>query len=415
MNNIRLKDLPTFIRTTGNDPNHFMLNFLIREIDRTNRASAIVINTFHALERAVVNSLSSTFIPPLYTIGPLHLMLNNQISADDKLKSIGSNLWKEDPECVDWLNSQQPNSVVYVNFGSITVMTAQQLTEFAWGLAKSEKNFLWIIRPDIVSGDTAILPPEFVPETKDRGVLASWCPQEQVLNHPAIGGFLTHSGWNSTIESVSGGVPIICWPFFAEQQTNCWYSRGEWGIGLEIDSDVKREEVEKLVRELMGGEKGKEMKKKAMEWKKAAEEATRAGGSSFLNFDKLLYSSLDWNSLSRIASRSNLLSRGLIGQANISSRASPIAKPNDSPYYIGLDRVSEDSCNSLKNPNGTIHLGLSENRLSLDLIEKWFLQNFNDSILGGGGRGGNRGLSISGIATYQSFDGMPERKEIQTN
>ncbi|KAI7993731.1 7-deoxyloganetin glucosyltransferase [Camellia lanceoleosa] len=155
MNNIRLKDLPTFIRTTGNDPNHFMLNFLIREIDRTNRASAIVINRFHALERAVVDSLSSTFIPPLYTIGPLHLMLNNQISADDKLKSIGSNLWKEDPECVDWLNSQQPNSVVYVNFGSITVMAAQQLTEFTWGLAKSEKNFLWIIRLDIVSGDIA--------------------------------------------------------------------------------------------------------------------------------------------------------------------------------------------------------------------------------------------------------------------
>ncbi|CAL5329592.1 unnamed protein product [Camellia sinensis] len=288
MNNIRLKDLPTFIRTIGNDPNHFMFNFLIRETDRTNRASAIVINTFHALERAVVDSLSSTFIPPLYTIGPLHLMLNNQISANDKLKSIGSNLWKEDPECVDWLNSQQPNSVVYVNFGSITVMTAQQLTEFAWGLAKSKKNFLWIIRPDIVSGDSAILPPEFVPETKDRGVLASWCPQEQVLNHPAIGGFLTHSGWNSTIESVSGGVPIICWPFFAEQQTNCWYSRGEWGIGLEIDSDVKREEVEKLVRELMEGEKGKKMKKKTMVWKKAAEEAAGASGSSSLNFDKLV-------------------------------------------------------------------------------------------------------------------------------
>ncbi|CAL5379505.1 unnamed protein product [Camellia sinensis] len=168
MNNIRLKDLPTFIRTTGNDPNHFMLNFLIRETDRTNRASAIVINTFHALERAVVDSLSPTCIPPVYTIGPLHLMLNNQISADDKSNSIGSNLWKEDPECIDWLNSQQPNSVVYVNIGSITVMTAQQLTEFAWGLAKSEKNFLWTIRPDIVSGDTTILPPKFVAETKDR-------------------------------------------------------------------------------------------------------------------------------------------------------------------------------------------------------------------------------------------------------
>ncbi|KAI8027121.1 7-deoxyloganetin glucosyltransferase [Camellia lanceoleosa] len=167
-------------------------------------------------------------------------------------------------------------------------MTAQQLTEFAWGLAKSKKNFLWIIRVDIVSSDTVILPLEFVAKTKDRGLLASWCPQEQVLNHPAIGGFLTHSGWCLTIEFVSGGVLMICWPFFGEQQTNCWCSHGEWGIGLEIDSDVKQEEVKKLVRELMEGEKGKEMKKKAMEWKKAAEEGAGAGGLSSLNFDKLV-------------------------------------------------------------------------------------------------------------------------------
>ncbi|GMP68121.1 hypothetical protein CsSME_00027842 [Camellia sinensis var. sinensis] len=96
------------------------------------------------------------------------------------------------------------------------------------------------------------------------------------------------------------------------------------------------------------------------------------------------------------------------GQANISSRASLIAKPNDSPYYIGLDRVFEDSYDSLKNPNGIIQLVLSENRLSQDLIEKWFSQNFNDSILG---REGSGALSINGIATYQPFDGMPKLKE----
>ncbi|KAL7206025.1 hypothetical protein ACSBR2_018860 [Camellia fascicularis] len=291
MNNIRLKDLPSFIRTT--DPNDIMLNLLIHESEAAFKASAIVLNTFDALERAAVDSLSSN-LPPIYTIGPLHLILN-QIS-DHRLKSIDTNFWKEQPECIDWLDSQQPNSVVYVNFGSITVMTAQQLTEFAWGLANSEKKFLWVIRPDIVSGDTAILPSEFMAETKNRRVLASWCPQEQVLNHPAIGGFLTHSGWNSTIESVSGGVPMICWPFFAEQQTNCWYSCGEWGIGLEIDSDVKREEVEKLVRELMEGEKGKEMKRNAMEWKKKAEEAVGAGGSSSLNLDNLFSQVLPPNS-----------------------------------------------------------------------------------------------------------------------
>lgn len=128
---------------------------------------------------------------------------------------IASSLWTEDTECLDWLDTKEPNSVVYVNFGSTTVMTNEQLVEFSWGVANSNKTFLWIIRPGLVAGDSAVVPPEFLEETKGRGKLASWCPQEQVLTHSAIGGFLTHSGWNSTLESLCGGVPMICWPFFA--------------------------------------------------------------------------------------------------------------------------------------------------------------------------------------------------------
>ena len=78
---------------------------------------------------------------------------------------------------------------MYVNYGSITIMTPQQLIEFAWGLAKSENPFLWIIRPDLVGGDSVIVPFEFVTKTKDRGMLASWCPQEEILKHPSIGRF----------------------------------------------------------------------------------------------------------------------------------------------------------------------------------------------------------------------------------
>ncbi|XP_028056548.1 7-deoxyloganetin glucosyltransferase-like [Camellia sinensis] len=203
--------------------------------------------------------------------------------------SIGSSLWKEETECLSWLDSKQPNSVIYVNFGSITVMPPLQLIEFAWGLASSNQTFLWIIRPDLVVGDSAILPPDFVSETKERSLLASWCPQEQVLNHPAIGGFLTHSGWNSTLESICSGVPMLCWPFFADQQTNCWLCCGQWGVGMEINNDFKREEVERMVRELMAGERGKEMKRKVMEWKKLGEEATTCSvGSSYLNFEKMV-------------------------------------------------------------------------------------------------------------------------------
>lgn len=168
-------------------------------------------------------------------------------------------------------------------------MSKDELKEFAWGLANSGETFLWIIRPDLVAGDTAVLPPEFTEETKKRGMLANWCPQEEVLQHPAIGGFLTHSGWNSTFESIVGGVPMICWPFFAEQQTNCRYCCKHWGIGMEIDSNVRREEIENQVRELMNGEKGKEMREKAQEWKKlATEEAVVDSGSSYRNLKVLI-------------------------------------------------------------------------------------------------------------------------------
>ncbi|KAF5198147.1 Udp-glycosyltransferase 85a8 [Thalictrum thalictroides] len=282
-NNIRLMDLPSFVRTT--DPKDIMLNFLRDEVVRAPRASAIILNTFDALENDVVSAMQS-ILPPVYTIGSLHLLVN-QI-ADKELNLIGSNLWKEEPECLQWLDTKEPGSVVYVNFGSITVMTPQQMIEFAWGLANSKHTFLWIIRPDLVSGEAAMLPPEFIMDTKERGLLASWCPQEQVLTHPSIGGFLTHNGWNSTIESICGGVPMICWPFFAEQQTNCRYTCVHWEIGMEIDNNVKRDEVESLVRKLMEEEKGKEMKRKAMEWKKKAEEATAPGGSSYMNIDKLI-------------------------------------------------------------------------------------------------------------------------------
>ncbi|XP_030440033.1 7-deoxyloganetin glucosyltransferase-like [Syzygium oleosum] len=283
MRNIRLRDFPSFIRTT--DPEDLMVNFLSVEAERAKRASAIVLNTFDPLEHEVLDALKAMF-PPIYTLGPLHL-LTEQL-PDNDIRSIGSNLWKEELGCLEWLNSKSPGSVVYVNFGSITVMSPAQLVEFAWGLANSGQTFLWVIRPDLVVGDTAVLPPEFSATTRERSLLASWCPQRLVLSHQAVGGFLTHSGWNSTIESIAAGVPVVCWPFFAEQQTNCRYSLEEWGIGMEIDSDVKRDEVERQLRELMEGEGGKEMKRRAMEWKEMTREATCPSGSSVLNLDEVI-------------------------------------------------------------------------------------------------------------------------------
>ncbi|KAF9608298.1 hypothetical protein IFM89_008583 [Coptis chinensis] len=287
MNDIRFRDLPSSARTA--DAKDDTIDFVLSETERTYAAKAIIFNTFDVLEQEVLRAISFKLIrplPPIYTIGPLHLLLG-QVSGTT-LDSIRSNLWIEEPECLEWLDSKEPNSVVYVNFGSVTVMTSNQLNEFAWGLANTNRTFLWIVRPDLVVGDSVILPLEFVTETQERGLVATWCSQEQVLSHPSIGCFLTHSGWNSTLESVSSGVPMICWPFFADQHTNCRYSCKHWGIGMEIDSNVKRKEVESLVRELMEGEKGKEMKMKALDWKKKAEEATAPGGSSYMNIDNMI-------------------------------------------------------------------------------------------------------------------------------
>ncbi|CAN0841961.1 7-deoxyloganetin glucosyltransferase [Linum grandiflorum] len=285
MEGIPLKYLPTCLRTT--DANEFVLNFAMREVENARNASALIINTFDKLEGEIIQSLSPNY-PPIYTVGPLRLM-NDVVQGSDHLDSLESNLWKEQPGCLEWLDQKERNSVVYVNFGSVVVTTSHQLVEFAWGLAMSKKPFLWVVRPDLVRSESTVLPSEFMDEIKERGLLVSWCPQEKVLKHPSVGGFLTHCGWNSTMESLTSGVPMICWPFFADQQTNCWFACTKWGVGVEIESDVKRSEIERQVRELMDGEKGKEMKERAIEWKKLAEESTQCEiGESYLNFNDLV-------------------------------------------------------------------------------------------------------------------------------
>ncbi|KAK9080819.1 hypothetical protein SSX86_000577 [Deinandra increscens subsp. villosa] len=288
MKGIPLKYIPPFIRYS-NPGDEFMVQFTTTQINKAiTMASGIILNTFDDLEHHILNSLASVF-PPCYAIGPLHLLENNL--ADRSLASIGSNLWKEEVECIKWLDSKPTSSVVYVNFGSIAVMTPQQLVEFCWGLANSKRPFLWILRSGLVSGDQSdVLPPEFYRETSGRGMLAGWCPQEQVISHPSVGGFLTHCGWNSTLESLSSGVPMICWPFFSDQFPNCWLSCTEWGVAMEIDGDVKRDEVERVVIELMGGEKGKRMRKNALSWKNKAEVACSfPDGSSVTELEKLVH------------------------------------------------------------------------------------------------------------------------------
>lgn len=294
MPNIRVKDLPNYIRFRAHDPNDIMFNFMGEEAQACLKdASAIILNTFDEFEHQVIDEIRQRFPREVYTIGFLAL-LAKCIPENHPCLSLSASLWKEETECLDWLDGRNPGSVVYVNYGSVTVMSDQHFIEFAWGLANSKHPFLWIVRPDILSGggestSSILLPPEFHNEIQGRGKLATWCPQEKVVGHPSVGAFLTHCGWNSVTESV--GIPLICWPFFADQHTNCRFAcnSDSWGVGLEVSHQVKREEIEGVVREAMGST---EMKRRAREWKKKAQEAVCIGGSSFVNFDRLIKEAL---------------------------------------------------------------------------------------------------------------------------
>ncbi|CAN1234934.1 7-deoxyloganetin glucosyltransferase, partial [Linum perenne] len=277
MKDIRLRDLPSFFRTT--DPEDPIFHCLMEVAESSQRASAILLHTFDALEPNVLTAR-------IYPVAPMQLILN-QIKSTGA-EEISYSLWKEEPECLQWLDTKAPNSVIYVNFGSITTMSKQHLIEFGMGFINSGVPFLWVIRPDLVSGESAAFPPEFKSKADELGFISGWCPQEDVLNHPAVGGFLTHCGWGSIIESLTGGVPLLCWPFFGDQPINCRTACTEWGVGMEVEQDVKRDDVEKLVRELMNGEKGEKMRKKAQDWGRLAKEATAPGGSSVVNLDSLV-------------------------------------------------------------------------------------------------------------------------------
>ncbi|CAL4888505.1 unnamed protein product [Urochloa decumbens] len=281
---MRLGDFSSFLRTT--DPDDFCLRLIVSEAGNCAKADALVLNTFDRLEADVLAALRAEH-QRNYTVGPLGSLLRRDgAGAGDEDStggdSTGLSLWKQDAECLAWLDTQAPGSVVYANFGSMTVVTSEQLAEFAWGLAASGHPFLWSVRDDLIrgGGGLAALPPAFAAETTaaaGRWRVASWCPQERVLRHPAVGCFVTHSGWNSTTESLAAGVPMVCWPGFADQYTNCKCVCEARGIGVRLDAEVRREHVAQRVSEVMTSD---EMRKNAARWKGEAAEATGPGGSS---------------------------------------------------------------------------------------------------------------------------------------
>lgn len=281
MTTLRLKDLPTFMTVT--DSSDFMFQYFLNAGQSTLQASLVLVNSYEDLEGPVLRDLNAKFSGKVLSIGPLLLSAGHS--------TVNTNIWKEETQCLEWLDEQRISSVIYVCFGSITVLSDEELIEFARGLEASNQPFLWAIRPDLIQGQSAVLPRDFIESSKGRGFFVSWAPQYKVLSHPSVGGFLTHSGWNSTIESICAGVPMICWPFFAEQQTNRRFVDNVWKVGLEMSEEVSRENVETLVRKLMNleDEQDKMIRKNILELRESAIIASQVGGSSYNNMEKFLH------------------------------------------------------------------------------------------------------------------------------
>lgn len=256
------------------------------------KSSGIIVNSFVGLEeRAVDNLRDGKCIPdgptpPVYLIGPL-IAGGNPVDGSEK-------------ECLKWLDSQPSKSVVFLCFGSMGVFKKEQLKEIAIGLEKSGQRFLWVVRdppaPDdgneSSSGAKELDLEGFLARIGDKGmVVKNWAPQPVILGHDSVGGFVSHCGWNSALEAVVAGVPMVAWPLYAEQKMNRVYLVQEIGVALALkmspDGFVTAEEVEEKVRELMEGEEGRTVRERILEMSGRAKAAVEDGGSSHLEFFNL--------------------------------------------------------------------------------------------------------------------------------
>ncbi|XP_038971693.1 UDP-glycosyltransferase 83A1-like [Phoenix dactylifera] len=235
-------------------------------------AETIICNSFYDLE-----SPACTLFPNILPIGPL-------LTGQQFGKEVG-HFWQVDTTCMSWLDEQPANSVIHVAFGSLAAFHQHQFQELALGLELSGHSFLWVVRPDLTDGMDDAWLDGFRDRVKGQGKLVGWCPQQQVLAHPSIACFISHCGWNSTLEGVKNGVPFLCWPYFIDQFLNQTYICDVWKTGLSVDRDdkgfVPREQIKEKVDQIFGNE---EMKARALMWKDIANRCTQEGGSSYKNF-----------------------------------------------------------------------------------------------------------------------------------
>uniref|UniRef100_A0A0E0LRQ0 Uncharacterized protein n=1 Tax=Oryza punctata TaxID=4537 RepID=A0A0E0LRQ0_ORYPU len=266
---IKLGDMSSFVRTTK--PNDLGLRFNEREANNCTKANALILNTFDNLEADVLAALRAEY-PRIYTIGPLGTLLNHA-TANGEDAIGGLSLWKQDTECLAWLDTQQPRSVVYVNLGSLTVMTRERLAEFAYVGNRGDR------LENLVPGGPAALPPEF---RVRRGDGRPTVPSDMVPRHPAVGCFLTHSRWNSKCESDRAWPPACRWCAVQCSPTSTPTASMPARHGG-VDAEVRREQVAgHLAME------SEEMRWSAGRWMSKSEEVARSSGSSYENLQSMV-------------------------------------------------------------------------------------------------------------------------------
>ncbi|KAM7522132.1 hypothetical protein LguiA_012034 [Lonicera macranthoides] len=174
--------------------------------------------------------------------------------------------------------------------GSLATIDEKEVAEMALGLANSGQAFLWVIRPGSIQGSEWIelLPEGFEEETKERSLIVKWAPQKEVLAHGALGGFWSHCGWNSALESVSEGVPMICMPSFADQKVTARYLSDVWRVGLQYEGELERGEIMIAINRLMVDKEGEEIRQRAVHLKEKVELSVSKGGSSYKSSNDLV-------------------------------------------------------------------------------------------------------------------------------
>ncbi|XP_019162210.1 PREDICTED: UDP-glycosyltransferase 73C3-like [Ipomoea nil] len=273
-----------------------------------NAAYGAIVNSFDELEPDYVKEYKKMYGGRVWCVGPVSLC--NQEYEDQALRGATSaaDKKKDDDVVMTWLDLQEAGSTIYVSLGSLARLTPRQMTELAVGLESSKRPFIWVLGKKDMHLDAFEdwnVSTGFEERNKGRGVLVrEWAPQVLILAHPSVGGFLTHCGWNSTLEAISFGVPMLTWPLFAEQFLNEKLVVEVLGIGVSLglkvsvnwdgseDKEnivvVKNEEIKEGIDKLMDKEAGKERRRKVKELGEKAKKAVQKGGSSQCNLMALI-------------------------------------------------------------------------------------------------------------------------------